>query len=62
VASWSAGRRKDLDVVIGPRKGWTRALADLGKVNEKLMDERMMRSGEVDMSRDTLFVTASILI
>ena len=53
VASWSASRRKDLDIVIEPRKGWTRALADLGRVNEKLMDERMMRGGEVDMSRDT---------
>jgi hypothetical protein len=53
VASWSAGRRKDLDVVIEPRKGWTGALADLGRVNEKLMNERMMRGGEVDMSRDT---------
>ncbi|KAF3037144.1 hypothetical protein E8E11_003317 [Didymella keratinophila] len=53
VASWSADRRKDLDVVIEPRKGWTRALADLGRANEKLMNERMMRGGEVDMSRDT---------
>lgn len=53
VASWSAGRRKDLDIVIEPRKGWTRALADLGRVNEQVMDERTTTGGEVDMSRDT---------
>ncbi|KAF2818044.1 hypothetical protein CC86DRAFT_183145 [Ophiobolus disseminans] len=43
VTSWSAGRSKHLDIVVEPRKGWTRSLADLGRVNEQLLRDRGMK-------------------
>lgn len=53
VTLWSAGRRKDLELVIEPRKGWTRALADLGIVNEILLNERRTSDDGVEKSKNT---------
>lgn len=53
VTSWSAGRQQDLELVIEPRKGWTRALVTLGKVNEKRIDERAMSRDQLDTDKST---------
>jgi NAD(P)H-flavin reductase len=51
VTSWSAGRSKDLDIVVQPRKGWTRCLAELGQANEQRLREKT-NGGASIMGRD----------
>lgn len=40
VTSWSAGPSKYLDIVVQPRKGWTRSLAEHGQKNEQRLHNR----------------------
>jgi NAD(P)H-flavin reductase len=40
VTSWSEQKQQYLDLLIEPRKGWTRKLLDSGKENEELLSKR----------------------
>jgi hypothetical protein len=53
VTSWSAGRSKDLDIVVQPRKGWTRSLSDLGQKNEQRLREKT-NGGAIVMDQNKL--------
>lgn len=40
VTSWSQGQQQYLDLLIEPRKGWTRTLLDVGRANTKTLGEQ----------------------
>lgn len=40
VTIWSQGKQPYLDLLIEPRKGWTRKLLELGRANNKMLGEQ----------------------
>lgn len=40
VTTWAQGKQQYLDLLIEPRKGWTRTLLELGRANSKMLGEQ----------------------